>query len=63
MTQTCPVCGNETEEYIPLNESFSLDTIGSLKFCTTTAGLYVHGRSVTKNSEQFDSFHSASKEL
>jgi len=44
MTQNvCPACEAESFRHVPLGETTSIDTIGSVRICVTDDGAYFHG--------------------
>lgn len=42
-TVVCPNCGEATYIYIPEGRNTSIDTIGSVKICSSEKGTYIHG--------------------
>ncbi len=42
-TNVCPACEEEAFRHVPLGETTSIDTIGSVKICVTEDGAYFHG--------------------
>jgi hypothetical protein len=39
----CPACEKEAFRHVPLGETTSIDTIGSVRICVTGDGAYFHG--------------------
>jgi hypothetical protein len=39
----CPACKEEAFRHVPLGETTSIDTIGSVEICVTEDGAYFHG--------------------
>ena len=39
----CPDCNEEAFRHVPLGETTSIDTIGSVEICVTEDGAYFHG--------------------
>ena len=39
----CPACEEEAFRHVPLGETTSIDTIGSVRICVTEDGAYFHG--------------------
>ena len=39
----CPDCEEEAFRHVPLGETTSIDTIGSVRICVTDEGTYFHG--------------------
>ena len=42
-TNVCPACEEEAFRHVPLGETTSIDTIGSVEICVTEDGAYFHG--------------------
>lgn len=42
-TVVCPDCNDGTYIYIPEGENTCIDTIGSVRICSTEKGTYIHG--------------------
>ena len=42
-TDVCPACEEEAFRHIPVDETTSIDTIGSVEICVTEDGAYFHG--------------------
>jgi len=38
----CPKCSEESFRYVPINGDTEIDTIGSVKICSTNQGIYFH---------------------
>jgi len=41
--KVCPDCEEEAFRHVPLGETTSIDTIGSVRICVTDEGTYFHG--------------------
>ena len=39
----CPACEEEAFRHVPVGETTSIDTIGSVEICVTEDGAYFHG--------------------
>lgn len=50
MSNKCPVCGEEAQSYIKPDNSFKIDTIGSIPFCVSEEGLFIHKRGSKKDT-------------
>jgi hypothetical protein len=42
-TNVCSACKEEAFRHVPLGETTSIDTIGSVRICVTEDGAYFHG--------------------
>lgn len=40
----CPNCDEKVFRYVPINQDTEIDTIGSVKICSTEIGTYFHSR-------------------
>lgn len=39
----CPDCGEKVFRFVPVGSNTTIDTIGSIKICSTEQGTYFHG--------------------
>lgn len=39
----CPICDEESFRYVPIGRETKIDTIGSVRICSTEYGAFFHG--------------------